>query len=79
MKFEPNIRHKQYLVFHGYIFMKGSINWRCQNSRKVGKERCPVICTTLNSVFIRKSSIQHIIDDRLVHLPSTQGKKYAMH
>ena len=43
MQFAPNIHRKQSLVVNGYIFTKGkdskdgSINWRCQNSRKIGK------------------------------------------
>ena len=61
------------MVLNGYIFTKGkdnkdgSINWRCQNSRKVGQERCPVSCTTLNGEFIRRPPNQHIVDGHVKH------------
>ena len=84
MQFVPNTHRKQSLVVNGYIFTKGkdnkdgSINWRCQNSRKVGQERCPVSCTTLNGEFIRRPPNQHIVDGRLIHAPPSQGKQEAM-
>ena len=68
MQFVPNTHRKHALVVNGYIFTKGkdnkdgSINWRCQNSRKVGQERCPVTCTTLDGEFIRRPPIQHMVD-----------------
>ena len=84
MQFVPNTHRKQSLVVNGYIFTKGkenkdgSINWRCQYSRKVGQERCPVSCTTLNGEFIRRPPNQHIVDGRLIHAPPSQGKQEAM-
>ena len=84
MQFIPNTHRKQSLVVHDYIFMKGkdnkdgSVNWRCQNSRKVGQERCPITCTTLNGELVRRPPIKHIVDGRLIHEPQTQGKKDAM-
>ena len=84
MEFVPNTHRHQSLVVHGYIFMKAkenkdtSINWRCQNSRNVGKERCAVTCTTLNGKITRRPPEQHIVDGWLIHEPPTQGKKDAM-
>ena len=48
-----------------------------QNSCKIGEERCPVTCTTLNAVFVRRPPTLHILDGRLIHESSTQGKKEA--
>jgi hypothetical protein len=47
------------LIHQNFVFQKnydnkdGSINWRCQNNRIKGPDKCSVTCRTINNTFIR--------------------------
>ena len=85
MKFVPNTKRSQSLVYNGYIYMKaknnqdGSIRWVCQNLCIKGAAPCNISCTTLNGGFQRHPPMFHLnLDRSLIHEPSTLGHKKAL-
>jgi hypothetical protein len=63
------------LIHNNFIFQKnyenkdGSINWRCQNNRIKGPNKCSVTCRTLNNTFIRPP-----IETQHNHAPENEAK-----
>jgi hypothetical protein len=49
--------HRNYVFQKNYENKDASINWRCQNSRIKGPNKCSVTCRTINNVFIRAPNV----------------------
>ncbi len=49
--------HRNFVFQKNYENKDGSINWRSQNSRIKGQNKCSVTCPTINNVFIREPKL----------------------